>query len=248
MRLPCAAITRQSNLHISNYYYNAYLQDAITMDRLTVNVGVRWDRQYGSNGATTIDGNPSFPQILPTVDYPGQDKPFTWNDWQPRFGITYALGANRNTVFKASYARYAEALGTNTTGQTNPTNAVAYAYYAWNDANGNQLVEPGEVDLNNFLNSRNYDPADPGAAVSPQSFAPGFHAPRTDEIIAGVDHELFPAFAVGVVYTYRKFKSQLFRSPTGVTSADYIQYATHGQLATFRPGSAALPTRLLSTS
>ena len=55
-------------------------------------------------------------------------------------------GANRNTVFKASYARYAEAFGTNTTGQINPTNAVSYAYYGWNDANGNNLVEPGEVD------------------------------------------------------------------------------------------------------
>jgi hypothetical protein len=237
--VPCATITRQSNLHIRNTYYSAYLQDAITMDRLTVNLGVRWDRQYGDNLPTAIAGNPTFPQILPSIDYPGQTKPFTWNDWQPRVGLTYALGANRSTVFKASYARYAEALGTNTTGQTNPTNTVSYAYYAWNDANGNRLVEPGEVDLTHFLNSRGYDPANPGAVVSPQTFAPGFHAPRTDEIIAGVDHELFPAFAVGVVYTHRKFKDQLFRSPTGVTSADYFQYRTvSGTLPDGTPYSA----------
>src|SRR5262249_1988622 len=160
----------------------------ITVDRLTINLGVRWDRQYGNNAATTIIGNPTFPQILPTVDYPGQDKPFTWNDWQPRFGITYALGANRNTVLKASDARDAEALGTALTSKTNPTSQAAYAYYAWNDANGNNLVEPGEVDLNNFQASRGYDPANPGAAVSPDSFAPGLHAPRTDEIVAGIDH------------------------------------------------------------
>ena len=238
--VPCAAITRQSNLHISNYYYNAYLQDAITMDRLTVNLGVRWDRQYGNNGATTIQGNPTFPQILPSIDYPGQSKPFSsWNDWEPRFGVTYALGSNRNTVFKASYARYAEILGIGQTGQTNPTSGVSYAYYAWNDANGNQLVEPGEVDLNHFLNSRGYDPANPGAVFSPNTFAPGFHAPRTDEIVAGIDHELFPAFAVGVVYTYRKFKDQLFRSPTGVTSADYFRYQTvSGTLPDGTPYSA----------
>ncbi|HEY6929762.1 MAG TPA: TonB-dependent receptor plug domain-containing protein, partial [Thermoanaerobaculia bacterium] len=237
--VPCAAITRQSSLHISNYYYSAYLQDAVTFDRLTVNLGVRWDKQYGNNNPSSIQGNPTFPQILPSIDYPGQDKPFTWNDWQPRFGITYALGSNRNTVFKASYARYAEALGTNTTGQTNPTNVVSYAYYGWNDANGNNLVEPGEVDTSNLLASRGFDPANPGAVVSPQSFAPGFHAPRTDEFIAGIDHELFPAFAVGVVYTYRKFKDQLFRSPTGVTSADYFQYRTvSGTLPDGTPYSA----------
>ena len=60
--VPCATLTRQSNLHISNYYYSAYLQDAITLDRLTVNLGVRWDRQYGDNLPTTIQGNPTFPQ------------------------------------------------------------------------------------------------------------------------------------------------------------------------------------------
>ena len=56
---PCATITRQSNLSIDNKYYSAYLQDAITFDRLTVNLGVRWDQQYGNNNPTTILGNPT---------------------------------------------------------------------------------------------------------------------------------------------------------------------------------------------
>jgi len=55
----------------------------------------------------------------------------------------------------------------------------------------------------------------------------------------GVDHELFPAFAVGVVYTHRKFKDQLFRFPTGVTQADYFQYRTvDGNLPDGTPYSA----------
>ncbi len=44
----------------------------------------------------------------------------------------------------------------------------------------------------------------------------------TDELLAGIDHELFPAFAVGVAYTYRKFTDQIFRSRTGLTRADYF--------------------------
>jgi len=230
---PCATITRQSNLSIDNKYYSAYLQDAITLDRLTINLGVRWDQQFGDNNPTTILGNPTFSTILPTVVYPGASKPFTWNDWQPRAGLTYAFGANRTTVFKASYARYAEALGTNTTGQINPTNAAAYGYYPWHDGNGcagtnttpDNLVQPCEVDISNPtdpLSSRNYDPANPGAAVSPDTFAPGFHAPRTWEVVAGIDHELLPAFAVGVAYTHRNFGGQLYRYPTGTTRADYV--------------------------
>ena len=226
--IPSATITRQSNLSIDNKYYSAYFQDAITFDRLTINVGVRWDQQYGNNNPTTIQGNPSFPDVLPTVVYPGADKPFTWNDWQPRVGLTYAFGQNRTTVFKASYARFAEALGTNTTGQINPTNTVSYAYYPWTDANGDGVVQPGEVNTSPgaLESSRGYDPANPGAAISPQSFASDFHAPKTWEVVAGVDHELLPAFAVGVVYTHRTFTDQLYRFPTGVTSADYTLYRT----------------------
>ncbi len=222
----CVTITRQTNLNIENKYYSAYLQDAITFDRLTVNLGVRWDQQYGNNNPTVIEANPSYPQILPAVNFPGQSAPFKWNDWKPRVGLSYALGENRTTVLKASYAGYAEALGTNTTGQTNPTNLVAYAYYGWNDANNNNLVEVGEVNLNDFLYTRNFDPANPGSVSSPNSFADGFNAPQTWEIVGGIDHELMPSFAVGVAYTYRKFTDQLFRAPTGKTAADYTMYRT----------------------
>jgi hypothetical protein len=222
---PCATITRMSNLSIENKYWSAYLQDSITFDRLTVNLGVRWDQQYGNNRPTVILGNPTFPDVLPTVNYPGANQPFKWNDWQPRVGLTYAFGQNRTTVFKASYARYAEALGTNTTGQINPTNTVSYGYFPWNDANGNNLVEPGEVDVStpsDPLTWRGYDPANPGAVFSPNNFDPDFHAPKTWEIVGGIDHELFPAFAVGVAYTHREFTDQLFRFPTGLSRSDYF--------------------------
>jgi hypothetical protein len=81
-------------------------------------------------------------------------------------------------------------------------------------------VEVGEV--GNFVKSRGYDPANPGSVVAVDSFASGIHAPKTDEILAGIDHELFPAFAVGVTYTYRKFNDLLTRSRTGLTRADYV--------------------------
>jgi hypothetical protein len=221
------SLTRQSNLSIMNKYWSAYLQDAITMDRLTINLGVRWDQQYGTNRASFVPGQttPGFEAALPAIDFQGTDKQFTWNDWQPRVGLSYALGDNRTTVLKASYARYAEALGTNTVGQTNGTNSVAYAYYYWQDVNDNDLVEVTEIGA--FSRSRNYDPADPTSTASPNRFVVNsngdeFGAPHTWEIVGGIDHELFPAFAVGVAYTYREFTDQLFRFSNGLTPADYV--------------------------
>src|SRR5262249_8835381 len=148
------------------------------------------------------------PTILPAINYPGQGRTFTWKDWQPRVGLTYALGTDRRTLLRASYARYAEALGTGTVGLTNPLNTASYAYYAWNDANHDNLVQPGEVNTSasGFQFSRGYDPRNPAAVFSPNFIDPNLTAPTTDEIIAGVEHEVLPAFAVGFNYTYRKFK------------------------------------------
>jgi hypothetical protein len=219
--VPCAVITRQSNLVVDNEYWSGFLQDAITLDRFSINVGVRYDKQTGENAATVVPGNPSFPEVLPAIDYPGSGQPFEWEDWQPRIGLTYALGANRSTVLKASYARYAEALGTGLIDNINPIGSVSYAYYAWND-DGDNLVQVGEVDFSELLNSRGYDPANPAAVSAVDNFDSDIHAPLTDEILAGIDHELFPAFAVGATYTYRKFSDQLFRFRTGLARDDYV--------------------------
>jgi hypothetical protein len=219
--VPCAVITRQSNLVVDNEYWSGFLQDTITLDRLSINAGVRYDKQTGENAATVVPGNPSFPEILPAIDYPGSGQPFEWEDWQPRLGLTYALGANRSTVLKASYARYAEALGTGLIDNINPIGSVSYAYYAWND-DGDNLVQVGEVDFSELLNSRGYDPDNPAAVSAVDNFDSDIHSPLTDEILAGIDHELFPAFAVGATYTYRKFSDQLFRFRTGLARGDYV--------------------------
>ena len=238
--IPCAVITRNGGFGVDGKYWGAYLGDTITFDRLTINAGLRWDEQYGTNRASVIPANPSFPDILPAFNYPGSGKPFEWKNWEPRFGLTYAFGDTRSTILKASYAQYAEALGTGTVSIPNNSAGAAYGYFAWNDANHDNLVQPGEVDTSaaGFQYSRNYNPANPGDAGTPtNNVAAGLQAPKTWEVIAGVEHEVLPAFAVAFNYTYRKFTGILYGASqinghtydpnTGalLTSADYNQYA-----------------------
>lgn len=231
-----AAITRSSSIGTEAKYWGAYVGDTITMDRLTANLGVRWDEQYGINRPSVASGNPTFPEILPTLVYPGRPRDFTWKDWQPRFGVTYAVGSRRNTVLKASYARYAEVLGVFDVSIPNNTTA-AYAYYAWNDANHDKLVQPGEVDTSadGFQGGRGYNPQAPGNALLPLNLLdPDLHSPKTDEIIIGIEHELLPAFTVGINYAHRKFTGEVygplstFDPNTGYhfSRSDYEQYAT----------------------
>ncbi len=238
--VPCAAITRDAWTSVEGKYYSAFLGDTITLDRLTVNLGVRWDRQYGSNNPKLIPGNASFPTILPTVDFKGTTKEFTWEDFQPRFGLTFAVDPKRTTIVKASYARFAATLGTGTVGLTNPGGPggyPAYAYYAWNDGSGcagaaDNLVQPCEVDTSpaGFQFSSYFDPLNPTG--SNNKIDKNLKAPRTQEIVAGVDHELMPNLVVGLAYTYRHFDRFIygvrFDPLTGrvLTQDDYELYQT----------------------
>jgi hypothetical protein len=219
--IPCAVITRSSSKNIETTFYSAFLSDTLTADRLTVNAGVRWDRQYGVNDASSIGANASFQDILPAVNYAGAGKAFTWEDFSPRLGVTYALGNDRMTILKASYARFVDNLNTPLVGRTNPLGGVAYAYYSWNDANGDNLVQPGEVDTAGLQFPRGYDPANPAAVgSSPNGIAHNLKAPRTDEIVVGVDHALLPSLALGLQYTYRKYKDTLYEAPYYASTGD----------------------------
>jgi hypothetical protein len=234
LAVPAAGIFRDGAFSITGQYYGAYIGDTMTMDRLTVQAGVRWDQQFGSNAAALVAANPSFPTILPAIDYAGASKAFTWNDWSPRVGLTYALGQNRATVLKASYAHFVDALGTLTVSYTNPLGGSAGAYYPWNDNNGNNIVETGEVDTAGpLLRNYGYNLQDPGSAgVSANAVDPDLKAGSTNEFIGGIDHEITAGFAVGAAYTYRKYINPIVGLPfdpttgTIIRNSDYVQYDT----------------------
>ena len=230
---PAAGIFRDGSIAPTAQYYGAYLGDTMTLDRLTVQAGVRWDQQFGVNGATVVAGNPAFPDILPAINYPGAPKAFTWNDWSPRVGLTYALGQNRGTVLKASYAHFVDALGTATIGYTNPLGSSAGAYYPWNDANENNIVDTGEVNTSGDpIRNYGYNLQDPGGVTSPNTIDPNVKAGSTNEFIGGIDYEITPGFAVGAAYTYRKYINPIVGLPydpstgTIITNGDYEQYGT----------------------
>jgi hypothetical protein len=258
--VPAAGIFRDRSVGVQAKYFAAFFGDTITLDRLTVQAGVRWDRQYGENLASTAAANPSFPDVLPAVVYPGRPKDFTWNNWTPRLGVTYALGRNRGTVFKGSYSRFVDGLGTGTVSLTNPIGSSAGAYYPWNDTNGNNIVDKGEVCTTcPLINNYGYNLSNPGSAgVSANAFDPNYKAGTTDEFIVGVDHEVLPGLAAGLSYTYRKYKNTTIYYPydpgTGIiiTRADYVQYGTlsgtlpdgraYGPIPVFQVSPAALAT------
>jgi hypothetical protein len=217
-----AKLTRAKNVSIGNKYWAGYLADTITASNLTVNVGVRYDYGYGQNLPSSSPANPVFPDLLPTLSYPGGPIPFKTKNWSPRVGLTYALGAEKKTLLRASYARYADQGGSGQLQYANPV-GYQYLYYHWTDANGDHTIQPGE--LGDFSYAYGIDPNNTTATFSPNVIDPNLKAPTTDEIMVGVDHEIMPNFVAGLTYTYRYRKNLLydFQPFIGITGADYVQ-------------------------
>jgi hypothetical protein len=225
----CAAVTRQSNRKVAMEYVGLYLSDVMKADRLTVSVGGRYDWETGHVRASTAPASPVFPELLPAAVAPAQNDVITWKNFSPRVGLTYAIGAERKTLARASYARYSNGFGSYPVNQLAAIPGVAYLYYNWNDANNNNVVDPGELDTSEYAKTpANFNPARATDPVSPNAVDPDLEAQTTDEFVVGVDHELFPNFAVGAAYTYRKYDnfyfSTRYSSSTGqfLLPSDYV--------------------------
>jgi hypothetical protein len=198
------ALTRDAFPAILQEYTSAYIQDTMTFGNLTANVGLRYDIQGGENLARTVLPNPAYPEILPAVSFGGGDIGFEWKSLTPRLGLTYALGESRQTLLRASYSQFADQLGTGNGVAVNPLYGATYAYFYYNDVNGNGTADPGEVLTAGGprFASGNYDPRNGGLLVS-NGVDPNLDAPITDELLFGLEHALRPEFVVGLNLTYR---------------------------------------------
>jgi hypothetical protein len=229
-----ARIYREGNSKNRAKYLSFYLGDTYTRDRLTLNVGVRFDSQNGFAGQSDTLSNPAFPNLVPGIQFAGYDTPFTWSDVTPRVGLTYALDASRKTLLRASYSRYASQLGVGEVGYVNPTGAAGFVDYRWTDLNGDHFVQPNEINFaaGSIGSGGGFNPANPTAVSSPSRLDPSLSAPLADEIIAGIDRELAGNFAVSVSYTFRRNTRQEAETAIGLTLADYTPSATQVSGAT----------------
>jgi Carboxypeptidase regulatory-like domain/TonB-dependent Receptor Plug Domain len=209
-------------------YLDVYAGDTLSKNRVTIDAGVRYDRQAGQALPSTTNANPAFPDLVPGLAFAGYDSPFTWNNISPRAGFTYALDEARKDIVRASYSRYAGQLATGVVGFTNPSSTAGSATYRWVDANGDHLAQANEVLTDQFLSATGgFNPGNPTGAISANQIDPNLKAPITQSLVAGFDREVMPNLAVRVDYSYTH-TSNLFGNSTnnltpriGLTAGDY---------------------------
>jgi hypothetical protein len=199
-----------------------YFQDSYTRGRLTLNLGIRVDRQDDFAVAADVPANPLIPTQLPAVSFPGADAGVVWTDFSPRLGLTYDLTGDGKTVFSSSYAAY---YGQMAPGQLSGVLAATGAIqvrYPWTDLNGDRFVSANELDLNTILaRSPAYDPANPGNFRTAGTVDPNVKSDRTREFIAGFDRQIGTQMAVGASYIWRKYDQFQWSDRLNWTSANY---------------------------
>ena len=206
-------------------YWSAYLGDSFTRGRLTINAGVRWDRQTSENLPSQVPANASFPDILGPISFDGNTPRIEWNDFSPRVGLTVALDDSRRTVARASYARYASQLPSAQAAFLAPAvSPGAYFAYLWDDDNGDGFAQPSEVRTDLGVQYFNYvNPLDPDGPSS-NRLADDYGSQHDDELVAGLEREIVPDLAVSLAYSYRRTSDATSWTPrTGFTPDDYAQ-------------------------
>ena len=219
---PYAAITRASNRHLLLHYYDTYLGDTIQAGNLTVNVGARFDYQQGKNRPSSVPANPVFPELLPAVHYGGDSGyPITWRAIQPRVGATYAIGKDRQTLLRASYARFADQLGL----EVGSINAFPGHRRPLLLLERHEQERPCRArrdrTFQGLPGSSNVDPDHPASAAPINQISKSLEPPTTNEIIVGIERQISSDLSASIAYTHRSLGNPVFAPLIGTTRSSY---------------------------
>ena len=133
------ALTSASALDVQSFFLN----DTMSMGRMTVNAGARYDR-YSSflpeqqQLAATVG-----PTSLSARTFARTDM-FTWSGFAPRVGVVFDLAGDGRTVLKGNYGFFWHNPGVGVGSAANPNTPGKNETYRWNDANGDRRWQPGE--------------------------------------------------------------------------------------------------------
>jgi hypothetical protein len=213
--------------------FAAFAQDQWTLNRLTLNAGLRLDIFRGWIPEQHL------PQgtFRPAADFPAVDDAIVWKDINPRVGAAFDLFGNGKTAIKASVSRYVTFQGNSgLLLDINPVSRmVLTATRIWTDANQDYVPQPTE--LGPLSDSRF------GTVVAGTSYA--------DDVLHGwgkreyswqgnvfLQHELWPGVAVNAGYFRTWYGNFTVTDNLAVSPTDYKEYCVSA------PNDSRLPSHV----
>ena len=194
---PVQLITRNYRVEgvSKNNNYAWYLMDSWRpTTRLTLNLGIRWERQtHYVPAQVKAQGTFGVSGTFPPVDA-GK-----WTEWAPRAGVAFDLTGDGKTVVKGTFGRFNEDLGVNGYAAQFNANSLVDTTYRWSDVTRCNCFAPGSLNLSptgpDFLGI---------TGVNSNALNPDLRLQYINEATASVERELGSGMSVRGVYVYKK--------------------------------------------
>ena len=205
-----------------------YIQDSIRLNRLTANLGLRWE----TLNAQVLAGKSPAGRFVPERTFNEiKDLP-NWSDFAPRMALVYDLMGNGRTAVKYSLNRYNLSRTTGIAANYNPLLSQT-ATLPWRDVNGN-----GQAD--GTLRCTGYPSA--GCEIDFQGLSQNYgiaalntygEYPRTWNLEQGVEvqHELFNGMSLSGAWWKGDFRNLTTSIDRAYTLADYVPYTFYNPLS-----------------
>jgi outer membrane receptor protein involved in Fe transport len=207
-------------------------------DKVTLNLGMRYDRMEANYGAGKIyeffdtpsdAGNPTTLRSTSAFDV------YDFKTWSPRLGIAWTLTDDAKTVLRAHIGRYYAPLSVEALRRLGPDMGTytEEQYIYWfpfdeGDLNGNGSIEPEEIRWMTgqlggmdpaYLRSSSQQPASWRLEVEP-----GTDSPYTDQFNISIQRQLADNLALEVTYIYKKTKDFLVLTPYNLDTGEYFDW------------------------
>ena len=174
-----------------------YAQDQWTVQKLTLNVGLRVDYLRGYVPETNLDAG----RFVPARNFARVDDVPNWKDFSPRLGAAYDLFGDGKTALKASLGKYLAGEASSAAELNSPVNAtVSSATRTWDDANRDYVPQESELGP---LSNANFGRTIITTRSSPDVITGWGVRGFNWEGSASLQHELRPGIALNVAYFRR---------------------------------------------
>lgn len=183
----------RSNL---DYLIGVFLQDSWTLNRVTLNPGIRFEAIRGSVPAQSAPAG----RFVPARNFDAIEHLPNWQNWAPRLGVAYDVFGNGRTAIKGSIGRYMQQEATGFAARYNPL-AEGSDIVTWADLNRNDIAEDNEL-----------GPAGNATLGVRRNRNPDPDMNRPSQILynAGVQHQLLNRLSVSVNYYRREYKDMTY--------------------------------------
>jgi hypothetical protein len=169
-----------------------FVTDTWTINRLTLNVGARFDRYRAWLPAQSLPAG----RFTAGDEWEEVSEVVAFNHIVPRFGATYDLTGDGKTVLKGNYGRFAFNPGVNLADAVNPNTSTQYEVWSWSDLNGDRVFQDNE--------RAGAAPTQKFGGAANAFIDPNLENSYTDEASVFVERALMTDLGLRVGYVFKK--------------------------------------------